>query len=309
MAEAGPHTMTCMEVWGGNAAVDTSVSMTGVDAWLYSRPWKGDAAGGDVHYLSACATGRIVRALVADVAGHGENVSRISERLRDLMRRYVNFVDQRAVVRAMNRQFTGQEFSGRFATAVVATFWTPTDEVDITCAGHPRPLLYDAAAGAWRALQPPARDEDAIEDLPLGIEDAAYGRARLKLGPSDLLVLYTDALVEAGVERGAPLGEQGLIGILQSLDSSRPEGLIPTLMDRIEAQTGGMPGDDATVLVLRPNRAKPRPSVIGGLRTGMRIAREVVRSALNKGGPAPWPQMSRENIVGSFVGRANRRGG
>ena len=32
------HTMQCMEVWGGNQVVDKSVSMAGLDAWVYCRP-------------------------------------------------------------------------------------------------------------------------------------------------------------------------------------------------------------------------------------------------------------------------------
>src|SRR5688500_12623820 len=49
-AAAAGQVMQCMEVWGGNQAVETSVTMAGLDAWVYSRPYGGDAAGGgDVH--------------------------------------------------------------------------------------------------------------------------------------------------------------------------------------------------------------------------------------------------------------------
>jgi len=33
------QTMQCMEVWGGNQVVDKSVSMAGLDAWVYCRPF------------------------------------------------------------------------------------------------------------------------------------------------------------------------------------------------------------------------------------------------------------------------------
>jgi hypothetical protein len=32
--------MRCMEVWGGNRAVDCGVVMSGLDAWLYSQPYR-----------------------------------------------------------------------------------------------------------------------------------------------------------------------------------------------------------------------------------------------------------------------------
>src|SRR4051812_15561034 len=83
------HRMQCMEVWGGNRAVESSVSMAGLDAWVYSKPYGENAsAGGDVYYVSSCATGRITRLLVADVAGHGDAVGQVGTQLRTLMRRY-----------------------------------------------------------------------------------------------------------------------------------------------------------------------------------------------------------------------------
>ena len=62
------HDLQCMEVWGGNHSADGAVTMSGLDAWIYSEPYRGDAGGGDVYYVSSCATGRITRMLVADVA-------------------------------------------------------------------------------------------------------------------------------------------------------------------------------------------------------------------------------------------------
>src|SRR4051812_46402703 len=93
-----PHRMVCMEVWGGCDATDAAVTLSGLDAWVYSRPYQqsagetatggdgggGDGGGGDVYYVSACATGRINRLLVADVAGHGAKVRDIAVQLRDL---------------------------------------------------------------------------------------------------------------------------------------------------------------------------------------------------------------------------------
>jgi hypothetical protein len=95
--------MPCMEVWGGNQAVDCGVVMSGLDAWLYSRPYQGDVEGGDVHYVSSCATGRITRLLIADVSGHGAEVAEAGTKLRHLMRRYVNHLDQTRFIVALNR--------------------------------------------------------------------------------------------------------------------------------------------------------------------------------------------------------------
>ena len=45
VATAEPQVMQCMEVWGGNQAVDSGVVMAGLDAWVYCKPYR-DAEGG-----------------------------------------------------------------------------------------------------------------------------------------------------------------------------------------------------------------------------------------------------------------------
>src|SRR3982751_6288201 len=123
MPPADAQLMQCMEVWGGNQIMDTNVVMAGLDAWVYSKPYGNADGGGDVYYVSSCATGRITRLLVADVSGHGRQVCDVGTQLRTLMRRYVNYIDQSRFVADLNREFTTLSDSGCFATAVVTTFW------------------------------------------------------------------------------------------------------------------------------------------------------------------------------------------
>src|SRR5271157_5128159 len=86
----GRHAMHCMEIWGGNQAVESAVSTPGLDVWVYSRPYQGEARGGDVHYVSLCGGGIVTRIIIADVSGHGESVAGFSGTLRTLMRRNIN---------------------------------------------------------------------------------------------------------------------------------------------------------------------------------------------------------------------------
>src|SRR5437763_13582461 len=101
-----PKRMQCMEVWGGNRSIDSGVILPGLGAWLFSQPCQQEAAGGDVHYVSTCAGGQIVRMLIADVAGHGAKVESTAADLRKLMRRYINHHSQAGFIRSLNREFT-----------------------------------------------------------------------------------------------------------------------------------------------------------------------------------------------------------
>jgi len=129
--------MSCMEVWGGSQLTERRVEFAGLDTWVYSKPYGQAQRGGDVYYASSCATGRITRLLLADVAGHGSSVAATAADLRLLMRRFVNRLDQTEFVRLLNRQFGELSRQSVFATAVVSTFFEPTRRLSVCNAGHP----------------------------------------------------------------------------------------------------------------------------------------------------------------------------
>jgi sigma-B regulation protein RsbU (phosphoserine phosphatase) len=305
------HTMQCLEVWGGNQAVDNGVVMPGLDAWVFSRPFGEGGAGGDIHYVSSCASGRITRVLVADVSGHGASVAGIAVKLRALMRRYVNFIDQTRLVEGLNREFAalGNE-GGEFATAVVVTFWAPTDHLVVSNAGHPRPLWYRARERRWRALASDAAGRgEGISNIPLGIaEPTRYDVSKIRLDRGDLVVLYTDSLIEARDAAGRHFGEEGLLDLARSLDVERPAELISGLLAGVRAHAAGAPeGDDVTVLVLRPNEWKPRVGLREGTRAAMRVTADWL-SSLARGGFAR-PEIGVASLLGAFIPRFNRRVG
>src|SRR3954447_3448309 len=169
MPNPDPQHMQCMEVWGGNQIVDSGVVMAGLDAWVYCRPYGASDAGGDVYYVSSCATGRITRLLIADVSGHGAAGGDVAGQLRSLMRRHVNHIDQQRFVEQMNQQFAAMSKAGCFATSVVTTFFAPTNQLSLCNAGHRPPLLYRAASRRWSFLEQQERgDAPAESNIPLG---------------------------------------------------------------------------------------------------------------------------------------------
>jgi sigma-B regulation protein RsbU (phosphoserine phosphatase) len=304
------HTMECTEIWGGNAAVDRTVVTVGLDAWVYSRPYEGDQEGGDIHYLSACSTWRITRLLIADVSGHGRVVADMAQRLKLLMRRYMNYINQSRLVEGLNREFGGLAKEGHFATAVVATYWSPTREIEITNAGHPPPLVFRAATGQWGRLtfDAPRRVGDGPSDLPLGIIDVAtYERSRVRLSPADKLLFYTDALIESKDSNGRLVGVDGLVELLNQLGAASPQTVIPSLLERLGAGPKGEPlGDDTTLLLLQLNERAVRSCVLEGCRATGRVLSEFVRSFKPGSGPMPWPEFNWANLAGIWEGRWNR---
>jgi phosphoserine phosphatase RsbU/P len=302
----GGDSLQCLQVWGDNRATDNGVVMPGLDAWVYSRPAGTADAGGDVYYLSSCATGRIIRLLVADVSGHGDSVAAVAGRLRSLMRRYMNHADQRRLLREINRAFMDLSRLGQFATASVISCWTPTGELTVSNAGHPSPLRFDAAAGRWA----PLFDIGEHANVPLGIDpDTEFEQVRIRLGREDMLMVFSDGLIEDPDASGRRLQQPGVLELLNGLGGLPPERVISELIGRTSARRGGGPSeDDTTVLLMRPNNLAPKASLLGGLAAGLRLARSLASSVVRPG-PSPVPQINATNMLGAFHDRFNRSRG
>ena len=300
--------MTCMEVWGGSEAVDAAVVLSGLDAWVYSLPYgENAAAGGDVYYVSACATGRINRLLVADISGHGDGVREVAGGLRDLMRRFVNYIDQSRFVGEMNRQFIESSQDSIFATAVVTTFFAPTRIMSVCNAGHPAPLIYRVATGQWSFLDR-SLEGRRVSNIPLGIiEQDQYEQFDVELGVGDLVLLFTDSLVEARDPSGVMLEPAGLLKmVIETADAAEPKTLVPKLLAAINERTsGGLRADDVTALLLRVNGTGSHVAFKDKFLAPVRLLKSMGRS-LRDGGPVGFPDLHLANIGGAVFAPLGR---
>jgi sigma-B regulation protein RsbU (phosphoserine phosphatase) len=302
--------MRCMEVWGGSQLTARGVEMGGLDAWVYSKPHGQAQRGGDVYYASSCATGRINRLLLADVAGHGNSVAATAADLRTLMRRFVNRLDQTEFVRMLNQQFAALSREGSFATAVVTTFFTPSRRLTVCNAGHPRPFLYRATQGQWNFLGHEGPDDrPAPRNIPLGIIDVTeYEQFDIELESGDCLLSYTDALIESRDADGEMLGETGLLRIMRLLGEVEPRKLIETLLGEIaERYPQNLSDDDVTVLVVRVNGRKPRYSFGERLRAQIRFVGSLIRAINPRAERPPFPDLNLANIGGAIIPALGRR--
>lgn len=245
------ESLRCMEVWGGNRGIEQSFELPGLDVWLYSRPIGNAENGGDVYYLSSCASGRISRLLLADVCGHGPEVSQLAIKLRELMRRNINTISQAGFVGSMNQEFVGFNQESRFATALVGTFFSSTRTLQLCTAGHPQPLLYRAKASQWEIVDLNTAPASS-GNIPLGIlNEVDYGQSELPLESGDMLLAYTDGIMEARVGEGEILGSNGLLQLVNSLDATKPEELLSTLIARVQELSKAPIDDDYSALLIR----------------------------------------------------------
>jgi serine phosphatase RsbU (regulator of sigma subunit) len=248
--------MECMQVWGGNTVAETAVSTSGLDVWLYCKPYGDGVHGGDIYSLSSCSSGRITRLALADVRGHGETVLALAGSLRRLMRRHIDHINQGALVEAINRELAAMGDTNTFATGLVATFFVPTRTLSLTNAGHPAPLLFSASRREWRALEHESTAAP-LTNVPLGMfESASYTQLGVKMSTNDLLLCYTDGLEECVDHAGETMGRHGLARIAAGTNPDEPSTVIPEILRRLTSMSAdNLSGDDVTVMLIRANGA------------------------------------------------------
>lgn len=258
--EAG---LACGEVRGGNRRLHATVELPGLRGVLFSSTSDGPH-GGDIHYLSVCGSGLLARLCLADVAGHGDAVATVAAEMYDQLRRSVDIIDERRVLRALDRRLVKTGIRA-MTTAVLATYYPPARRLAVSYAGHPHALLFSAADGAWRSIEPePARAPSrSYVGLPLGTGLApVYTRRKLKVSPGDRLLLLTDGVLEAESTRGGQLGQEGLQEILASYNGECA-GLVDHLLDALGSHCGRreFEHDDVTVFVGEIVKAPPGPAL------------------------------------------------
>lgn len=258
-----------MEIWSGHRSVENNAVSRGLEAWIFSEPYHGESNGGDVHYLSLCVGGIVTRMVLADVSGHGSEVAQTSTALRALLRKFMNSKSQDGLVAAINREFTALEQNSRFATAVVLTYLSHKKRLLVTNAGHPHPLFFRKETGKWRFLAPRKDSEEAEfeenpSNLPLGILDStAYTNFSLPIQEGDMLLLYTDAFVEAMNGQETLLGTSGLKAMVEAISTEAScADFGRQLRNAVREYALGVSCDDETLIVFRFGKGKSSPGVM-----------------------------------------------
>ncbi len=217
----------------------------GFDLYGSSRPM--EKVGGDF-YDFIPVTDKILGLAIADVSGHGLpaalQVRDVYMGLRMGLARDFKIV---RTVERMNQIIHKSTLTSRF----VSMFYGELELSGIFIyvnAGHPPPF-HLSAKGEVRFLE-----EGGAVLGPVG--DATYERGFVRLGPGEMIVLYTDGLIEAtpeGLEgaEGAEYGTDRLVDHARSLAGRPAKEIVEGLLADVERYCDGAdPQDDRTVVVV-----------------------------------------------------------
>lgn len=149
------------------------------------------------------------------------------------------------LITGMNRYALSNSQGGlRFTTAFLAEYNPGTRALQYINAGHNNPILR-RSSGVTERL--------SAGGLPIGIQqDASYAAAHVTLASGDLLVIFTDGLVEAENQAGEAYGEDRLLGVLQACASMAPDASLQRMIAEVNTFVGTTPQhDDITCVVVR----------------------------------------------------------
>lgn len=150
--------------------------------------------------------------LVADVVDKGVSAALFMSLTYALFRTHAQVYTQEParVFQAINEHILHNTHANQFVTAFYAILDPQTGQMVYSNAGHCPPLL----AGSDRQQPPRWLMQTGI---PLGLlEDRTWTQGALQMSPQDVLVLYTDGVIEAENGAGAFLGRERLLAWVQA---------------------------------------------------------------------------------------------
>lgn len=244
--------LNCMEVWGGRGETEQAFEMPGMDVWVWSRRHGHHTVdGGDVHFLSSCASGRVTRMLMADICGRGPVFVELAAELRQLMLRNANSIRQSRFVRTMHQRLRSFSDRGGFATAVIGTYYAPTKSLHLCNAGHPLPLIYRAASGTWSVVKSPPTSVRTDDEVPLGVLDQReYQQCATRLETGDMVLGYSNVWTECRGRDGNVMGVDGMLRLMEQVTATRPADILATLAEFVDGEKIAEQGENDATMIL-----------------------------------------------------------
>lgn len=183
--------------------------------------------------------------MLADVSGHGAAAAMEAAQFDAILRTYQGDEDPgpAGALTYANRYFFSRRTRHHFLTALALLYRPDLGRAIYVSAGHP-PLLHRRANGVVA--------RSAGEQIPLGVlRDFKWANHEFEVAPGDVLVLYTDGIVEARDARGREFGRDRLVELVEQTPVDAT-----TMLERLRAalfahQGGPIGSDDQTLIILR----------------------------------------------------------
>lgn len=215
--------------------------LPGLEIHVYSQP--AHIVSGDYYDFFKFQDGS-PGIVIADVMGKGVSASMLMSNLQASVRILGSEYDQpETLTSRLNELFQHNISLIRFISVFIAKVDIETGSLIYCNAGHHPPVFYRPVPESINWLNPTAP--------AIGLtRDARFDSGSVEFRSGDLVLLYTDGVVEAKNSEGAEFGEEGLTAYVRSNPDLPVERFVTDLWDKVR-RTGNEVHDDATLLALR----------------------------------------------------------
>ncbi len=219
-------------------------SLEGLD--VAGRLITAERVGGD-YYDCFVSQAKRPSFVIADVSGHSIGAALIMAAFRSAIRaqRDAEYSPSMLVQRINSILYEDLFQSEQFITMAYMQYVGSRRMIQFTTAGHPAPLV-------WRAAD--KKFEDAgTEDPILGLEPlSVFHEKQMVVSSGDVILLYTDGIIEAGRHGGERFGRERLMECLRDAVVGDARQIADVVVESAQSFSDPDPlRDDATALVIK----------------------------------------------------------
>jgi phosphoserine phosphatase RsbU/P len=201
--------------------------------------------GGDCYDFVPLPHNRLALA-VAEASGKGLAAALMIANVQSSFRTAASFAENDAatVLGAVNRQVYASSLADRYATLFYGVFDGATRRLRCVNAGHNPPMVIrgEDQPITWLETGGP----------PVGMfPNFTYEESLVQLDPGDLVLAYTDGVIEAVNPAGEEWGVEGLRRAAMESKTHNADDMVEAIFASMDEFSRGRQTDDATVIVLR----------------------------------------------------------
>jgi sigma-B regulation protein RsbU (phosphoserine phosphatase) len=219
----------------------------GIDSLDYSGECRQMGEVGGDFYNFVTIPGNRLAVAIGDASGKGFAAALMISNVQSSLRTATLFAGSNLAValQAVNRQVYGSSLASRYATLFYGVVDEATRTLHYVNAGHNPPMVIRPDGSTiWLTTG----------GAPVGLfPDSIYEEGLVQLGSGDLILAYTDGVVESLNPSHREWGTEGLRIAATESDAETADDMVEAIMQSMDQFSHAYQTDDATVAIVRVN--------------------------------------------------------
>jgi phosphoserine phosphatase RsbU/P len=210
---------------------------------LYAMLKPAETIGGDLYDYFFIDKNHLLVA-IGDVSGKGIPASLFMAITSTLIKTHAKILSSKDIVGRVNKELSDRNSNQYFVTLFLGVIDIRSGILDYCNAAHNYPYIL-RADGSLQTLS-------KSHGLPLGIyKDKKYKSSKLELSLNDMMILYTDGVINSRDSNKQHYGTERLENNIQNLNDLTAEEVVKRLVKSIVIFEEGHQADDISLLALK----------------------------------------------------------